>query len=212
MVSALGAAAVIGHWYIRRVDSLGRPRDKPWFSAGILVVVAVLAGAFSLRHRNEERRLSSVASALVGHSVRIKCQGYLGAFVDAEVEPGYVRFGASGQPEAKATIKADECAILRTYLASSKSHPTEAQVIAVHIVTHEAMHMRGLLGESAAECAAVQRDVRTAELLGASHDEALALARSYWTADYGRLPDDYRSAECGPGQSMDEHLPDPPWS
>ena len=33
---------------------------------------------------------------------------------------------------------------------------------ALHVLTHEAMHLSGRLGEAGAECAAVQRDARTA--------------------------------------------------
>ena len=40
---------------------------------------------------------------------------------------------------------------------------------------------------------------------------ATALARSYWTGFYPRMPDGYRSPDCGPGAGLDEHLPDAPW-
>jgi hypothetical protein len=73
-------------------------------------------------------------------------------------------------------------------------------VIAVHV------------DESAAECAAVQRDARTARLLGAPGDQALALAVSNWRTVYPRMPDGYRSSNCRPGGAMDEHLPDAPWA
>jgi len=66
--------------------------------------------------------------------------------------------------------------------------------------------------ESAAECAAVQRDARTARLLGAPGDRALALAVAYWRTVYPAMPDGYRSSSCRPGGAMDEHLPDAPWA
>jgi hypothetical protein len=74
------------------------------------------------------------------------------------------------------------------------------------------MHLAGHTDESVAECAAVQRDARTARLLGAAAGDALALAVRYWRAVYPAMPGGYRSAACRPGGAMDEHLPDAPWT
>lgn len=81
----------------------------------------------------------------------------------------------------------------------------------MHVLTHESMHMRGLTDEAAAECAAIQRDELTAELLGAAAAEARQLARRYWLLDYPQMPDNYRSGDCTPGGPMDERLATPPW-
>jgi hypothetical protein len=80
----------------------------------------------------------------------------------------------------------------------------------VHVVTHEAMHMAGHLDESAAECAAVQRDARTARLLGAPGGEARTLAAAHWRTVYPAMPGGYRSSACRPAGALDEHLPDAP--
>ena len=87
-----------------------------------------------------------------------------------------------------------------------------ALVVAVHVITHESMHMTGSVPESRAECSAVQRDSMTARLLGATPREALALARRYYTLIYPNLPDEYRDSECVAGGTLDEHLPEAPWS
>jgi hypothetical protein len=83
--------------------------------------------------------------------------------------------------------------------------------VAVHVLTHEAMHLAGLVGEAAAECAAVQRDAHTARLLGAAPADAAALAAAYWHGVYPQMPDSYRSGDCRPGGAMDERRPDAPW-
>ena len=90
--------------------------------------------------------------------------------------------------------------------------PSLDEVIAVHVLTHESMHMRGITGEAQAECAAVQRDAQTAWLLGANAADATALARSYWRLVCPRMPDDYRTVDCGASAALDEHLPDAPWN
>ena len=90
-------------------------------------------------------------------------------------------------------IKRAQCGDLSAYLRSDKTAPTLDQVIAVHILSHEARHMAGQTSEGVAECGAVQRDAQTAELLGADPDQALRLAQTYWREVYPRLSEDYLS-------------------
>jgi hypothetical protein len=58
----------------------------------------------------------------------------------------------------------------------------------------------------------VQRDAQTAELLGATPQQARLLAVAYWTDIFPRMPDDYRSTDCLPGGALDEGLPTAPWT
>jgi hypothetical protein len=205
------AAAVAGYWYLRRVDALGRRRSFPWPAVTLLVALAVAAAVPGMLRAAEERRLSAAASVLAGAHVAVHCQTFGAAFVDPGPELGWVRFGPDGVPQHQTLIKRDACRDLAAYLRSGKHHPSLAQVVAVHVLDHESMHMAGITAEAAAECAAVQRDARTAGLLGASPADALALARAYWRAVYPRLPDEYRSPACAPGAQFDERLANPPW-
>ena len=208
----LAACVVAGRWWTKRYDALGRSRPFPWLSVALLVLVA---GAVEvptyLRHR-EEDRLSAAATQLAGVPARVHCQSIGAEMVDIGSELGYVKWGPDGVPEHQTLIKHAPCRDLHSYLASSKQNPSEAQVVAVHVLTHESMHMHGLTGEAQAECAAVQRDAETARLLGADPASARALAHRYWVEVYPRMPDDYRTGDCAPGGSLDEHLPDAPWS
>jgi hypothetical protein len=208
----VAACVMTGRWWMRRYDALGRPRPFPRVGVGLLVVLAlVVAVPTYLRHR-EEDRLSAAATQLVGASARVHCQTIGQEMVDLGSELGYVKWGMDGVPEHRTLIKHGPCRALHGYLDSSKQRPNDGQVVAVHVLTHESMHMHGLTGEAQAECAAVQRDAETARLLGADEASARTLARRYWLEIYPRMPDDYRSAQCGPGGSLDEHLPDAPWS
>ena len=161
---------------------------------------------------SQERRLGGAASALAGARVAVRCQSLGGAFVDAGPELGYVRWRADGSPEPWALIKRDQCHHLAAYVRSGARSPTRDQVVAVHVLTHEAMHMSGRLDEAVAECAAVQRDAQTARLLGARPADAAALAAAYWAqhlpADARRLP---VGRSAAPGGAMDERLADAPW-
>jgi hypothetical protein len=209
---AAGAAVLAGHWWVRRYDALGRARRFPYFSVGALVVLAVVCAIPSVLRDREEHRLDQTADQLVGAPVKVHCQTLSQSFFQLNGDLGFVKWGPGGVPEHQTYLERDVCAELRDYLHSSKAAPSPDQVIAVHVLTHESMHMRGITSESQAECAAVQRDTQTAELLGATPTEAASLSRSYWLTDYPRMPASYRTTECAPGGALDEHLPTPSWA
>jgi hypothetical protein len=214
LAQALLCAAlfVLFRWGLRREDTLGRPGRFPGIALVLLVIPMLVLGAPGAQRRWEQHRLASAASELVGEHVSVHCQTLGQTMLDMGNELGYVKWGPGGVPEHKTLIKHDQCGYLRAYLHSSKSHPSLNEVIAVHVLTHESMHMSGITSEGEAECAAVQRDARMAELLGADHDEAVALAQTYWHEVYPQMPPDYVDSSCARGGPLDEHLPDPPWS
>jgi hypothetical protein len=212
VLALVAAAGVTVRWAVTRVDALGRVAPFPVISMAVSLLVAAGAGVPVLRHAQFERRLARVASELAGHPVTVRCETLSEAWTDAHPELGYVRFDASGRPEPLATITVQACRDLRAWVGSDHDRIREEQMIAVHVLTHEAMHLTGELDEARTECRAVQRDARTAELLGATPAQAASLARAYWESVYPRMPDAYRSAECVAGGRMDEGLASSPWS
>ncbi len=213
LASGLLLAAVVagGRWWLRRVDALGRARPFPVFSVTVLVILGVGLLVPGVRREQIEDRLEIAASSLVGVPVVVECQTAGREFIDLGSELGYVRFGADGVPERATLIKRAPCRELARYVGSDHDHPTDAQVVAVHVLTHEAMHMSGITDEARAECLAMQHDARTARLLGAAPDEAAELARLYWRTVYPQMPSRYVSTECRPGGSLDQASPDAPW-
>jgi hypothetical protein len=208
---ALGAAALVTRWVLSRHDALGRAKAFPVIGVLVLAVPALAATTPGMLRWREERSLERAASALVGFPVDVQCQSFGGAFVDAGAELGWVPYGPDGVPERHTLIKYEPCGDLRHYLGSDKASPAFNQVVAVHVLTHEAMHMAGVTSEAVAECAAMQRDARMAVLLGASPQQGRALSQTYWREVYPQLPQAYVSGDCIPGGALDEHLPDPPW-
>ena len=162
------AVALAGRWLLRPRDGLGRPKPFPAVSVLLLVALAVGCLVPVYRHHRLETRLEAAASALVGVPVTVNCQTAGQQFVDAGAELGFVRYGPDGVPERATLIKRDQCSDLADYLGSDKSSPSRDQVVAVHILSHEARHMAGVTVEAEAECGAMQRDARAAQLLGAS--------------------------------------------
>jgi len=195
----VSVSAVLVRWLANRVDAIGRQRAFPWVSVVLLAALAVAAATPGVLGGLRERRLARVASAVVGAKVGLHCQSFGEAFVDTGIELGYVRWGPDGVPERSTLIKRDQCRDLAAYQRSGKHDPSRAQVVAVHVLTHEAMHMAGIVDEARAECAAVQRDARV-------------LAGRYWRTLYPLMPDGYRTEDCGPGGSLDEGGADAPWA
>jgi hypothetical protein len=210
--SGLLGVGLVGSWSTRRRDSLGRPRPFPVWSVAILAIIAAAALIPGVQRAIEERRLAYAATKLVGHKVVVHCQSTAAALIDVGAELGFVPYDASGRPRPITTLKREPCKELKHYLAGHRERPSYDEVVAVHVLTHEAMHMRGETSEAAAECQAVQRDRTTATLLGATAVQAEKLALRYWLAVYPHMPEGYFSQDCRPNGPMDEHLGTAPWS
>ena len=210
-LTAVSAVVVAGRWYRTRVDAIGRLTPFPTLWVSVLIILAVLAATPGVLRARLEHRLSAVASAVAGRAVHVRCQALGGAFVDAGAELGYVQYRADGTPVDWTLLKRDQCNDLADYLASNKRAPSIKQLIAVHVLTHEGMHLAGITVEALAECAAMQQDAYTARLLGASAGDAHALAVQYYERVYPRMAEDYRSADCRPGGDLDENSEDAPW-
>jgi hypothetical protein len=206
----VGGVAVAVRWSLNRVDSIGRKVALPW-SAWMLPILGCLVAIPVVRHHDEEKRLSQVASVISGVKATVHCQSGSAEWVDAGNELGYVKWGPDGVPEHSTLIKHEQCGLLASYLRGGRGSASLDEIIAVHVLTHESMHMSGIKDESLTECAAVQRDAHTAELLGATPAQALWLARTYWVNVYPNMPDAYRTTDCHAGGKLDEGLPDPPW-
>lgn len=207
----LGAAAVARRWVISRYDALGRKRPFPWISLVVLLTVGIAGMTPVVLRLRLEAELEDAASVIAGSRVQVHCQALGEAFVDAGFELGYVRFGPDGVPERSTLIKRQQCRDLSSYLRSDRADFSHEHVVAIHTLTHEAIHMSGVTNESETECLALQRNAQMAELLGASPDAARSLAAHYWDVVYPRMPDSYRSDECRPGGALDRNLPAPPW-
>jgi hypothetical protein len=212
VVALLTAGLVTIRWTLTRVDSLGRHRTFPVVGTVLPLVVALVAGVPVVRHARLEAQLARVASTLAGHQVSVRCETLTQAWTSAHAELGYVRFGADGRPEPLATITVQACQDLSAWTGSRRATAPLAQLVAVHVLTHEAMHLAGQLDEARTECAAVQRDAWTATLLGATPEQGRALAVRYWRIVYPDLPPGYRTADCSAGASLDEGLADAPWA
>ena len=86
-----------------------------------------------------------------------------------------------------------------------------SKLVAVHVLTHESIHLAGVFDEATADCLAVQIDAHVAERLGASRAFARSLAREYWTFYYPSQERRYRSPSCRDGRALDLFPDLPGW-
>lgn len=207
---ALAALVLVVRWLGVRQTRVFAP--FPAISVSSCVVLAVAATFPVVNRIMLEDRLTKAATTLVGAHAKVDCQTLTGSALDMGRELGFVKWGPGGIPEHKTLIKHDQCNDLHAYLNSNKEHPSAGEILAVHILTHESMHMSGTTNEAIAECHAMQHDTSMAEDLGAPPAAAHALAITYWRTVYPNMPDGYTSSDCRPGGSLDLHLPDAPWS
>lgn len=177
----------------------------------LLLVPALVLGWSEWRWRTDQQTFSAVASRLAERPVRIECQRFGGALLDVTNELGYVEFDASGNPRETGRLERSTCTHVRDYLHGDHSSPDLDQVIAVQVLAHESYHLAGIRSEPETECRAMQRLDEVAAWLGATPEQARALADRYWTEVYPRMRSDYRTGDCEDGGLLDLTPDDTSW-
>jgi hypothetical protein len=171
--------------------------------AGVLLL-AVLGVRGHIRRGEVERRAGAVAGAIAGHSVDVHCPGPIRSHLFYEITEGRVRFSAAGVPDRETNLSADACAGLRRVLDRGSSLNLEClywqcsaddtrAAMGLIVLTHESVHMRGVMDEGLTECEAEGRVETTALRLGLTPSSAQSVA--HWArTDYAELlPEQYRA-------------------
>lgn len=196
----------------------------------LAVVLAVVLWSVYRTHVNEQR-LGEVESALAGRPVGVDCQSFVGGLVDIGWRAGEVEFDAAGRPGNKAFLTRKTCKDLeKLWRADDKESVVGCVVHArleadklwavcrsgasiagsVKVLAHEAQHLRGITDEAAAECYGIESTAFTARALGATEQQADALAEFAWLS-LRYMPQSYVSPECHPGGELDLHPETTAW-
>ncbi len=176
-----------------------------------LTVVVGAVGVLEYRAQSAELTLGRAATYVAKRPVGVRCQGLLGHMVDIGQELGSVYFSAEGDPADVTHIKRDACAWAMDY-ARGNHHVTRDHAVAIEVIAHESIHLRGWTSESLTECYGMQNMVEVATKLGATPTEGQRLADFYYRMLYPLMPDDYRNdAECANEAKWDIHKGDPVW-
>lgn len=179
-----------------------------------LVVIALPGLLLGWREASDwllRAQYSAAVSAQVGHQVRVDCQRLTGAWVDPTAELGFVRFDADGAPDDVARLEYDACRRLNAWMHSDREDPPLEQVVALHVLAHEAEHLAGEADEGVAECRSLQRTAALAQRLGATAEQARVLAVVYARQVFPSMPEPYRSPACRAGGALDLTPGDGAW-
>lgn len=188
---------------IWRAQALADPPGSRRAAIVLFLVPTVAFGwafAVEFRHQWTQRQATAVTRALTGNGDATSvCQRLAPDLLDAKQLRGHVM---GDQPDV-AHLRRSTCHDFFSWLAGDKADPSPDEVIAVHVVVHEAMHVGGEFAEAVAECWAMQRDAEAAVFLGATPSQARDLAQEYYTTVYPNMPEAYRSGGCVPEGALD---------
>ncbi len=201
VVAVILAAMSLVSWY--RVTIQYWQTDGRRFRAviaGLVSILALTAGYFEVAH-HQRQQLATDALGVLSEvkGAKVNCERLSEELFNISQYQGYVYYDGSNV----AHLRRNVCHGLWDYAHGGQSNPTEEQILAVHLVGHEAMHINGVLSESVAECAAAQLSHLTAEKLGATPEQARDLQRRYFVGYYPRQRNNYISGECREGGSLD---------
>jgi len=168
--------------------------------ATILVVLTLVAGWFEVGHHRQVSLVSQGMSALTSNpEARADCQRFSEAFFNLGTYDGFVYW----DDPYTAIFANGSCRDVLRYATSNKSNPTLEQIMAVHLIAHETMHVEGHRTEADAECRAVQLNHLVAMKLGATEGQARYLQKRYFDEVYPRMRSDYTSDQCREGGEYD---------
>ena len=170
----------------------------------LMMGLCVACAFVPIRHEVFEQRLADVAEILLARSnVIVDCNSYLEAMFHLG-PAGYVYQGSN-----VINLEIRTCRDLQGYLDNPQS-ASYRELWALHILTHEAMHIAGEFNEQLADCQAFQRNHKTAELLGVPKHiaERNAVELHHRRPTHNKK---YYSSECRPGGNMDEQLEGAVW-
>lgn len=172
---------------------------RAW-AAILVTILALTAGGFEFAHHQRQDLATKAIGVLSDvDGATANCERFSEELFNASQFQGFVYFDGSHV----AHLRREVCHNLWDYAHGGQGHPTEAQIIAVHIVAHETQHINGVTSEAVAECQAVQLENQVAEALGATPAQARKLQSLYYADVYPRQQGEYFSDECIEGGELD---------
>ncbi len=192
---AMIGVALLGHTLLRGAHHR--------IALALVLILALPLAVGEWRWQDLNRAATRATARIAGPGTGADCQRLTGTFAYAGAEWGHVYFDPAGRPDTRAFLSYQACERLAAWWRSDHQNPPMEQIQAVHTVSHEAVHLTGILNEARTECLAVQQDARTTVSLGATPEQGRALAEAYWRLAYPRMPDPYRSSACGPDGPWD---------
>jgi len=173
-----------------------------------------------------QNRLQPIASEIAGRQVGVRCPGWWGRLLSpGDTDAGRVTVDAAGRVGDHTELRAATCAELGALAGGdreaqlacaerSTSCGDDVQQLAwaIGTLSHEAIHLRGILDEAVTECYGMQYLALSAQRLGATPQQAHGLALLHWETSPEKKPARYHvPGGCEDGGKLDARPADPVW-
>lgn len=150
----------------------------------------------------ESKMEKAIAPHVKNGRHQVQCERLTASLLGSRGHAGHVQFDSVGIPQPPAFLSHSVCSGVDDM--RRKPHKLTMDTIAdAHVLTHEAMHLRGVRNEAETECRAIQADAAVFTALGVRPERAQRAALAYYQAVYPRLRADYRSFECRENGKLD---------
>lgn len=185
-------------------DTLVKKNQFNWFMIPLVSLAFLPLGIMEFRWSLMEAKLGTVVSEISGKKAgTVHCQRLSEAFFDTKVSvAGHV---SSENPHI-AVVNYEQCQQIFSWLEQGKKMPNEEQIKALHVFTHESVHVSGEYNEAVTECTAINRDYLTVKALGGSEETGRQMASIYYETIWPKMPKEYILADCKIDATFDSVL------
>lgn len=184
--------ALIGYLAIWRPLLMGK--KFPIISVSLCAVILLVCGWQEAKWQNVQAKGSEAVRAVsLNKEGYLKCQRFSEALFDIHTtRAGLV---SSARPN-EAVVNYEQCLDLQDWLGGGKDSATPKQIQALHVLTHEAVHVSREHNEAITECTAINRDHLTAQAMGASKKFSQEVPQRYYTEFFPQMSSSYRLDGC----------------
>ncbi len=202
------------------------PPSKPsaWNAPAFVMLAIFLLALGALvwpqyRARAVEAKVKPLVQELAGRDAGARCPRYITAIF---TNVGSVSLDANGNPADRTDLTGPICDALRHLFtpdgrAELKCLVTDGRcsdsarrsVIALAVVAHESMHLRGILDEAAAECSSIAEGQRSGELVGLSPEQGRMIGYLHLRALNPSTPQEYAvsTGDCDAARDLTARPP-----
>ena len=200
-----------------------------WAKAAVAALFLIPATAWLVDRHDRvslQNRLAPIASEIAGRQVGVRCPGVFGRLLaPGDTAAGVVSVDEEGRVSDHTDLRTSTCKELDALVdggrkeqlacaerSSSCGDDVQSLAWAIGTLSHESVHLRGILDEALTECYAMQHLAYAAQQLGATPQQARNLALLHWETSPPKKPDQYQVPPgCEDGGKLDARPSDPVW-
>lgn len=171
--------------------------------------------------RQTEAKIQPLVAAVAERDAGARCPRYITTMFSVA---GSVAFDENGQASDRTDLTAPVCEGAKFAFTpqgrqelqclatdGACSEQAIAAIVALNVIAHEAIHLRGELDESRAECSSIGEGERIARVVGLSPDQGRMIAWVHYKGMNRSTPEQYRvhPSWCAPAAALDQRPPGP---